>query len=56
MQAKLEAKYQVKTQCLGPGEEHSRQLKILNRVVSWHGQKGIAYEAVARHVELVIEQ
>ena len=56
MQKKLEQKYQVKTQLLGPGEDHNRQLKIFNTVVTWHGHKGITYEADLRHAELVIEQ
>ena len=56
MQTQLESKYQVKTQLLGPDEEQCQQLKILNRVVEWHGQKGIAYEADPRHVKLVIDQ
>ena len=56
MQLKLEEKYQVKIQLLGPGEDHSRQLKILNRIVTWHNHKGIVYEADPRHAELVIEQ
>ena len=55
MQSRLEAKYQVKTQWLGPGEDHSQQLKTFNRVVAWHGHKGIIYEAGPRHAELVIE-
>ena len=51
-----EQKYQVKTQLLGPGKEHNKQLKVLNRIVTWHGHKGITYEADPRHAELVIEQ
>ena len=56
MQNKLDAKYQVKTQLLGPGKGQCQQLKILNGVVTLHGQRGITYEADPRHVELVIEQ
>ena len=56
MQSKLEAKYQVKTQLLGPGRQYNHQIEVLNRVVSWNGRKGIAYEAGPRHVELVVEQ
>ena len=54
MHAKLESKYQVKTQLLGPG--HEQQLKIFNRIVTWHNHRGITYEADPRHAELVIEQ
>ena len=52
----LEAKYQVKTQVLGPGEEEVRQVKVLNRVVTWDGARGITYEVDPRHVEIVIQQ
>ena len=55
MKANLESKYQVKTQWLGPNKEHSQEIKGLNRVISWHGHKGIAYEADPRHVEFVID-
>ena len=54
MQTKLESKYHLKTQMLGPG--HEQQLKIINRIVTWHNHRGITYEADPRHVELVIEQ
>lgn len=56
MQAKLENKYQVKTQLLRPGKEHSQQLEVLNRIIPWHDHRGITYEADPRHAELVIEQ
>lgn len=41
---------------LGPTNDYYQQLKLFNRVVEWHGQRGIAYEADPRHVELVIGQ
>lgn len=56
MQGKLDIKYQVKTQLLGPGNEHQQQLKLRNRVIIWHGHKGVTYEADPRHAELVIER
>ena len=56
MQTRLESKYQVKTQMLGFGYDHCKQVKVFNRVVTWHGQAGITYEADPRHVELIIEQ
>ena len=34
MQQKLEAKYQVKTQILGPEEGQNKQVRIFNRVVN----------------------
>ena len=56
MQTELEKKYQVKTQVLGPNEGQQKQVKILNRVVTWDGSRGIVYEADPRHTEIVIEQ
>ena len=56
IKTQLEVNYQVKTQLLGPDKEQCQQLKILIGVVEWHGQKGIAYEADPRHVELVVDQ
>ena len=52
----LEKKYQVKTQILGPNKEHTQQVKILNRVVTWNNNQGLIYEADPRHVELIIIQ
>ena len=43
MQNRLEAKYQVKTQLLGPRKERNQQTNVLNRMVTWNGQKGISY-------------
>ena len=56
MQRKLWEKYQIKTQWLGPGSEHQREVKILNRIIGWHDQKGISFEADPRHAEIIIEQ
>ena len=39
MQQRLEDKYQVKTQVLGPSEGQVKQIKILNRVVIWQGER-----------------
>ena len=46
----------VKTHLLRPGSGHCKQVKIFNRVVSWHGRRGITDEAEPRHAELAIEQ
>ena len=46
----------MKTQTLGPGKEDQKQIKILNRVVTWHDIDGISYEADPRHVEIIIKQ
>ena len=56
MKEMLEHKYQIKTHVLGPGEGEVQQLKILNRIISWDGNRGITYEADPRHVEIMVEQ
>ena len=49
-------KYQIKTQILGPEQSQMREVRILNRIVTWNGAKGLTYEADPRHVEIVVEQ
>ena len=56
MKGMLEEKYQIKTQVLGPNEGEVQQLKILNIIISWDGNRGIVYEADLRHVEIIAEQ
>ena len=41
---------------MGPNEGEVQQLKILNRITSWDGNRGIVYEADPRHVEIIVEQ
>ena len=40
----------------GPGKDQVQQVKVLNRIVKWDDQVGIQYEAVPRHVEIIIKQ
>ena len=40
---------------LGPGIDRLEEVKILNRLVGWHGSEGIKYEAGARHIEIIFE-
>ena len=56
LKTQLEANYIVKTETLGPGPDNKKQIKILNRVVSWHDTQGILYEADPRHTEIIIKQ
>ena len=56
MEQQLKSKYQIKTQILGPDDEHMEEIKIFNRIVTWNGAKGLTYEADPRHVEIVVEQ
>ena len=41
LKEQLESKYQVKTQTLGPEEGQCQEVKILNRIVSWHSIHGL---------------
>ena len=41
---------------IGPEDKQSKQVRILNRVVGWHGGKGISYEVDPRHAEIILEQ
>ena len=56
MKKQLEGRYKIKTQWLGPGEEHQQEVKILNRVVCWCNEKGITFEADPGHTEIIIDQ
>ena len=41
---------------LGPGEQHLRVVKILNKVIEWNQKKSISCEADSRHVEIPVKQ
>ena len=56
MKTQLEKKYIVKTQTLGPGPKDQKQIKILNRIVSWPDTKGLMYEVDPRHVDIIFKQ
>ena len=56
MRVQFEAKYIIKTQISGPGEIHTKQVKISNRIVTWDNTKGILYEADPRHIEIILKQ
>ena len=55
MESQLKNKYEIKTKWLGPKAHHEKEVKILNRVVSWTNE-GIKYEADPRHAELMIQE
>ena len=38
---------------LGPGEEDTQELRVLNRVLRWT-EKGVTYEADPRHAEILV--
>ena len=51
----MEKKFEVKTKMLGPGPQDEKEVRILNRVVTWHDD-GIGYEPDPRHPEIIIQQ
>ena len=53
LDAQLKARYEIKTDFLGPKPEHSKQLRVLNRVITWD-ETGIVYEPDQRHAEIII--
>ena len=56
LQNELETCYKVKTQLVGPHEDHMEEVKILNRIVAWHEKKGFCDEVDPRHVEIFLQQ
>ena len=56
MRTRLENKYTIKTELLGPDEGNQLQLKILKKIVTWDHNNGIKYEANPRHVEILLKQ
>lgn len=50
----VEDKYEVKTDILGPGTTHKKNIRVLNRLIRWT-QVGIEYELDQRHAELVVK-
>ena len=40
---------------LGPDKSDDKSVRTLNRIITWRGGKGIAYEAHQRHAELLVE-
>ena len=55
LDAQLKSKFDIKTEFLGPEKRHSKQLRILNRIISWGGD-GITYEADQRHAEILVKE
>merc|ERR1739836_64577 len=55
MQEKIEEKYELKVEVLGPDENQNKEVRVLNRILRWTNE-GIEYEADPRHVEIVLKQ
>ena len=54
MDDQLKAKFNIKTDVLGPGEAHKREVRVLNRIIRW-GPDGVEHEPDQRHAEQVVE-
>ena len=52
----LEKTFQVKTYTIGRGKDNMKQVKILNRILTWNDRRGIGYEADPRHIEIINQQ
>ena len=54
LDSQLRSRFDMKTEKLGPGDGCKREVRILNRVLTWT-QDGITYEADQRHAELIVD-
>ena len=54
LEARLKDKYEIKTKMLGLNEDHDREVRVFNRMITWE-QSGIGYEADPRHVEIIVK-
>ena len=53
---KIKLEFEVKVRGrLGPGEEDTRSIRILNRIIEWSND-GIWYEADQRHAEIIVKE
>ena len=52
---KMQERYDIKLDVLGPDEGQQREVKILNRILRWT-DGGLEYEADQRHAELLIKE
>ena len=51
----MEKQYEVKTKLLGPEEGMEREVRVLNRTISWEAD-GIRYEPDQRHAEIIVQE
>ena len=54
LKASMSKRYELKCDILGPGEHHTKEVRVLNRVIRW-AQDGLEYEPDQRHAERIIE-
>ena len=51
-----EDKYPIKTSIIGNGQRLAKESRVLNRIIRWHDDVGLSYEADPRHAEEIIQQ
>ena len=56
MERELLKVFLVKTEVIGPGPKLNKQLRILNRLVTYKDGFGVVYEADPRHVAKMVEE
>ena len=52
---KMQNRYEIKTNVLGPDAGMQQEIQVLNRTLGW-GKSGITYEADQRHAEIIIQE
>ena len=55
MQGKIEEKYELTVEVLGPDKDQCAEVRVLNRILRWT-KHGIEYEVDPRHVEIMLKQ
>ena len=55
MSNKLEKKYELTVEILGPDQGQNKEVRVLNRILRWTSE-GIEYEADPRHAEIILQQ
>ena len=51
----MEGKFEITSEVFGPWPQHAKQIRVLNRVISW-AAGGLVYEPDHRHAEIVIRE
>ena len=55
LKTKMEQRYDIKSQYLGPEPGMKREIQVLNRTLRWT-PGGITYEADQRHAEIIVDE
>ena len=55
MQERLERKYELTVEVLGPDAGQQKEVRVLNRILRWT-PNGVEYEADPRHAEIILQQ